>query len=1062
MGQDIINNYYEILIPLRITRPAGPNIPTDSIWPSQNSLDFALDELVKLKDRRNAQPGATPTQYYSETINGRIYAIYGNPNLGEVRSIFVGVQNPERPDGPNIGAEVWINELRLSQIDEETGWAATGRVDIQLADLGTLSVAASHRSIGFGTIEQRANERSREATSQFDASLQIDLGKLLPREARLSIPTYGSLSKMVISPEYDPYDLDTKLKQKLSNCDNCDSIKRTAREDHSTQTFNVTNMKMLPKNGQKNRFYNISNFDLTYNFLRTHVTSPIITEDLVKRHRLVLGYGFTAQPKYWEPFKKMIKSSSPWLTFVKDFNLNYTPSVVGVRVDMNRQFGRYVPRIVNTFDNKVERVDSTYDKYFHMNRAYTLRWDLTKSLNIDFQALNKSWVDEPSGEIDTKNKKDSIRKNFWDGGRNTSYDQTAIFTYNVPTQKFPFLDWMNVRASYGAKYRWMASSLLMQNLNQGNIIENGSDRLLNGELDFTKLYSKSKWLAALENQPAPKPKEAKTDSLGNKTKKKATKTKTTKASKQSKLASDSAKAKTDSSITKKQLRKQRKLERQERRKQKQLDKQNRTVEVTGAARIAGKIATMVKRASVNYGEVYYSRLPGYTDSARFMGNNFKSNAPGLGYIFGKTPDTSFLNDFASRNLVTKNAEFNQLFAQGYDQKFNIMMQLEPFREFNIDLNLDKSYTKSYTELFKDTTGSSGHNHLSPYVSGGFSVTYIAFQTLFEKFDPNQTSQMFKNFEAYRQQLSLRVANQNEYWKQNGSQVGADGYAVGYNRYAQEVLIPSFLAAYTKKSPDEVALIENNNPNIKSNPFKGIKAKPNWRVNFTGLTQLPALQEKFTSINITHSYQGRLSMNSFTSALLFQDPLLIGQPSFIDTISGNYIPYFLVPNITISEGFEPIIGVDFTTTSQWNARFEYRRSRQLSLSLLDYQLSEVASTEIIFGTSYRKRGMRMPFSIKLPKWLNKEGGSELENDITFRFDFSIRDDATSNSRLDQNTSFSTAGQKVIRINPSIDYVMSNRVNIRLFFDQMRSIPYISTAAPTTNTRAGVQLRVSLAQ
>jgi cell surface protein SprA len=178
------------------------------------------------------------------------------------------------------------------------------------------------------------------------------------------------------------------------------------------------------------------------------------------------------------------------------------------------------------------------------------------------------------------------------------------------------------------------------------------------------------------------------------------------------------------------------------------------------------------------------------------------------------------------------------------------------------------------------------------------------------------------------------------------------------------------------------------------------------------------------------------------------------------VSGNFVPYFLTPNITIREAFEPIIGIDITTTNQINARFEYRKSRQLSLSLLDYQMSEVNSTEIVLGASYRTRGLTMPF--KLPKFLNKDGGKELTNDITFRFDFSIRDDATANSRLDQNSTFSTAGQKVIKINPSIDYIMSNRVNIRLFFDQMRSIPYISTAAPTTNTRAGVQLRISLAQ
>lgn len=1049
IGQDILNNYYEVKIPLKITVPTGPNIPADSIWPSVNNLDFNIQDLIDLKDRRNKQPGSSPTVYYSEKIGKREYGIYGNPNLGEVRSIFVGVENPFRPDGPNLSAEVWINELRLSNINQEGAWAAIGRVDMQLADLGTLSVSGSHRTTGFGSIEQRINERARETTTKFDASLQIDAGKLVPQEARLSIPVYASMSQLLITPEFDPYDKDVKMKNRLKNCANCDSVRQVAREQQTTQTLNFSNVRMLPKPGAPNRFYNPSNFDFTYNFLRQRVSSPIITQDLIKRHRIVFGYQWAAQPKHWEPFKNKIKSQSPWLSFIKDFNLNPVPSNVAFKFDLNRQFGRYVPRIVNTYDNKVERVDSTYDKFFTFARFYTFRWDPARSFNIDFTALNKSWVDEPYGEI-TRTARDSIRTNLLKGGRNTNYDQTVVFTYNLPTQKFPFLDWTQVRASYTARYRWAASSLLLQALNQGNIVENGADRLVNGELDFTKLYSKSRWLASLENEKAPRDRSS--DSM-----RKVTKQTTKEARKTQQKTSKQA---LDSLNSKKLTKAERKLQRKQLREEKRRERQSRNYEITGAARVAGKVLTMVKRASVNWGEIFNSRIPGYLDSTRFLGNNFKSNAPGFGYILGRQPDTSFLNDFARRGLVTADPKFNQLFAQGYDQKINIQAQLEPFRDFIIDVNYDKTFSKNYTELFKDTTGSSGHAHLTPYNTGSFSITYIAFQTMFEKFDPNRSSTMFQNFESYRRDMSLRVANNNPYWIKAGSPIAADGFASGYNRYAQDVLIPSFIAAYTNKSPQEVPLIRNDNPKITTNPYGGLKARPNWRINFTGLTRIPYLQEKFSAITLTHAYQARLSMNSFTSALLFQDPFLLGQPAFIDTVSGNFVPYFLTPNITIREAFEPLIGIDITTTNQINARFEYRKSRQLSLSLLDYQMSEVNSTEIVLGTSYRTRGLKMPF--KLPKFLNKEGGKELSNDITFRFDFSVRDDATANSRLDQNSTFSTAGQKVIKINPSIDYIMSNRVNIRLFFDQMRSIPYISTAAPITNTRAGVQLRISLAQ
>ncbi len=1043
IGQDFINNYYEVKIPLTITRPAGPNISVDSIWPELNNLDLQLDELIALKNRRNGQPGATPISYYSENVGDRVYGIFGNPNLAEVRGIFVGVENPKRPDGPNIGVEMWINELRLSNIVDKMGYAAVGRVDIQLADLGNLSVAGSHMSTNFGSIDQRIAQRSTEATTQIDASLQIDAGKLLPKGAGLSIPVYASINRTTRTPEFDPYDKDILFKDRLSNCVNCDSIKRFSRENLSTQTFNINNMRMQPKQGKKNMPWSLSNFDLTYNFVRQFASSPIITEDEVKRYRGVLGYAYSSQPKYLEPFKKLIKNRSPWLTFIKDINFNPMPSALAFRMDINRQFGRYVPRIVNTFDNKVERVDTTYDKFFNFDRFYSFRWDLTRSFNVDFTAVNRARVDEPSGELNTPSLRDSMWNNFYTGGRNVDYNQKVVLTYTLPTQKFPFLDWTQMRASYTGNYTWMASSLLMQALNQGNFLENGNDRTVNGEFDFSRLYRKSKWLAALENEPAPK---AALD---------------TASAKMTKLKKQIDKIKADS--LKKEINKlppkERKLARKKARLEKRNERKQKQIEVTGAARIAGRLITMVKRASINYGEVYNSRLPGYTDSSRILGQNPKSNAPGFKYIMGFQPDTMMLNDFARRGLVTNDPRFNQLFTQRFDQRLSLQAQLEPFREFTIDVNLEKSFSKNFSELFKDTTGSSGFAHLNPYATGSFSVSYISFGTLFRKFNPDETGQTFKEFEGYRKDLSLRIAEKNPYWVQAGRPLETDGYAQGYSRYAQNVLIPSFLAAYTGKSPNTVALIDNSNPNINANPFRGIKPMPNWRLNFTGLTRLPALEKTFSAIAITHAYQGRLSMNQFNSALLFQDRFGLGFPSFLDTVSGNYIPYFLIPNITISEGFEPLIGIDITTTNQLNTRLEYRKSRTLSLSMLDYQLSEVNSTEYTIGASWRKRGLKLPF--KLPKFLNPEGGKTLENDITFRFDFSIRDDATSNSRLDQNSSFSTAGQKVIKINPSIDYIMNNRVNIRLFFDQMRSIPYISTSAPTTNTRAGMQLRISLA-
>jgi cell surface protein SprA len=255
----------------------------------------------------------------------------------------------------------------------------------------------------------------------------------------------------------------------------------------------------------------------------------------------------------------------------------------------------------------------------------------------------------------------------------------------------------------------------------------------------------------------------------------------------------------------------------------------------------------------------------------------------------------------------------------------------------------------------------------------------------------------------------------------------------------------------------VALVKNSNSNLRSNPFSRLLPMPNWAVTYNGLSRLPGMEKIFTNFTVRHGYTSTLSMNSFTTALLFQDPFRVGYPSFRDTSTGNFIPYFLVPNVTINEQFSPLIAADMTFTNQLSTRFEYRKSRTLSLSLIDYQLAENRSTEVTIGVDWRRKGFPFLQNIKFGK-----NAKQLTNDVTMRLDFSLRDDATANSKLDQNTGLWYGRAKVIRLAPAIDYVVNQRINLKFYFEQNRIIPKIATTAPVTNTRAGVQVRISLAQ
>ncbi|HRE52852.1 MAG TPA: cell surface protein SprA [Flavitalea sp.] len=996
LGNDLINNFYEIRIPLKKTR-WGATAEAD-IWPAMNDLDLDLQQLIALKVERNRS--VPPTQYYRKMeADGKELSILGNPNLGEVRIIFLGIENRNRD---NACVEAWFNELRLGNINEKGGWAALGRVDIKLADLGTLYLSGGARSKGFGSIEQRVNERSREDVKQFDLATNLELGRLLPEKAGMTIPFYGGISQTISAPEYDPYDLDVTLKDKLNGAlaNERDSIRENAIDIKTITTFNFTNVKKNNTNGKKPKLWSVENIDVSYSYYKEEQHNPLIENNEVVRHRAGLGYNYMATPNYIEPLKKTVKSPSHWLDLIKEINFNPLPSLLGFRADVNRQFGSYRPR--NVGGAKLG-LPETYDKYFTFDRLYNLRWDLTRSLNIDFSAINKAWVDEDSGRLDQKERK-TMMDNFWHGGRTISYQQTANASYILPTAKFPALDWTSVRASYIASYNWLAASMIARSM--GNTLANEQQKNITGEFDFNRLYGKSRWLRALEETgPA--------------------------ASPQGPNATDTTSAKG---------------------KKKKKDK-SEPIELSEGVKFAGRILTSLKRISVNYTENATASIYGYTDSARVLGMNFKSMAPGIAYVFGRQPDTSFINHLAAKGLVTGDPNFNFQNRQDYSQRLTVNAQLMPIRDLTIDLTMEKTFGKVYSELFKDTTanGYSGQfARLNPYTEGSFDVSYISYQTLFKKVHPNQVSETFLKFQDYRQIISRRLSQDNKY---SGGVQNADGYYKGYGRYAQEVLLPAFIAAYTGKDPNTISLMKNSNPSIRSNPFSGILPRPNWRITYNGLSRLKGMEKIFSSFTITHGYSSRLSMNRFESALLFQDQDRVNYPGFIDTLTGNFIPYFLVPNVTISEQFSPMINLDMQLVNQLNTRVEFSKSRQLSLSLIDFQLSEARTTEFRVGMGLRKRG-----AFSFIKWK----GKPLENDAAFNFDFGIRDNSTANSRLDQTQVLPTAGSREITINPSIDYVISNRVNIKLYFDQRRVEPKISTAPPITNTRAGVEIRLSLAQ
>ncbi|HJY23045.1 MAG TPA: cell surface protein SprA, partial [Hanamia sp.] len=404
MGSDFVTNYYEVRIPLKLTPlniGLDPNSDAynDTLWIRDNSLDLDLSALTQIKTSRNLSSLPLNALYSQQQSNGQTYSIMGNPNLGEIKGILMGVENT---NSVSASGELWFNELRLSSLDEKGGWASLARIDANIADLGTLSVSANTHSNGFGTLEQRVNERFRDNFLQFDAAANLELGKLLPKNAALSIPFYASISQTISTPEYDPFDMDIKLKDKLRTASGSDrdSIRKNAVDFASIKTISFTNVHKNRTGNKKPQIWDIENLDLSYTYTKTEAHNPLIDYNNVTKQRGGLGYNFAPQPKFFEPFKKLFrKTKTHWFDLIKDFNINPIPSQLTFKADIYRQFGVIKPRSIG---GDKYFTPETYDKYFTFDRNYILRWDLTHSLNLDYSALNNARIDEPYGRLDTK------------------------------------------------------------------------------------------------------------------------------------------------------------------------------------------------------------------------------------------------------------------------------------------------------------------------------------------------------------------------------------------------------------------------------------------------------------------------------------------------------------------------------------------------------------------------------------------------------------------------------------------------------------------------------------
>lgn len=494
-GSDYENNYYEIELPLRVTQPSLINQNSSNlariIWPEENEINLSIEELLSLKSIRNREGIDVNSPYSKISSNGKyIIRIKGRPSVGSILNFMIGVKNPLSDDRSSKSACIWFNELRLTDFDRTKGWAANTSLNLKLSDIGTVSSSLRYTSVGFGSIQQRISERSRDEKLQYDASANINLDKLLPAKSGIKLPLYVSSSTSIITPKYDPLDKDIPLSASINSFDTKaqrEEYKRLTEERMESKSISLNNVRKERTNpNSRVDFWDIENFSTGFSYSE-RASSNVTTQSMEsKEHRGNITYNFSPKPINIQPFNNIKFFDNKIFKLIKDFNLNLLPSNVNIRGDLNRRFNKTQYR---NSDLNIDGVDPIYEKYFSLNKSYSLRWDLFNSMNIDFNVTNNSIIDEPDGELDTQEKLDSMYFNLKKLGRTNNFNQNVQINYKVPINKIPLLDWVSSNAKYSSRYIWSAGSF-QQADTLGNIIENTREYSVNSKLDISKFYDK--------------------------------------------------------------------------------------------------------------------------------------------------------------------------------------------------------------------------------------------------------------------------------------------------------------------------------------------------------------------------------------------------------------------------------------------------------------------------------------------------------------------------------------------------------------------------------------------
>ena len=1087
LGSDLKYNYYEYEVPLSLTENGMYNNDNENdrvkVWPLSNMMDFPFTALTNAKVARNrakrngtADVGNTIPYVVYDDANGhpnnRI-TVLGNPTIEEVTSIMIGVRNGSTH---TVGGEVWVNELRLSEFNEQGGVAAMANVALGISDIAQFNVAGSLETAGYGSIESNVLGRNMDNNYQVSLSAAMEVGRLFPEKAKLQIPAYVSYSTNITQPEYNPLDSDVKLQETLDSYDSPaqkDSIKQLTNTVTENTTFSVTNMKVNIKSKKQDMFYDPANFSISASYSRQRNHSPEIEKDITTDHKGSFNYAYSFNPKPWEPFKN--NKNVAKVKLLKEMNFYYLPQSWSFNTNMHRTFSHMKMRDL-TGDAAAQNMDLTFSKDFTWDRNVTFKYDLTKNMKFSLQTAHNATIDEGfySKEIIKDYHftndyyeawKDTIQRSLAKWGKPYTYQQVFTASWSVPFNRIPYIEAISANASYSANYNWSRTASSNNAIDMGNTISSLQTWQIDGGINFETLYGKSKYWKQV------------TQIYGGRNNRRNFKAKT---------YSETVNAKKGEPITINHRLGSEMLT------VTAADSTGKKIPITfrsdggakivvvpkadcaamivsvatrnpnerTAAQVTGDIATyigtMIRKVQVTYRHTNSMTVAGFMPEPVFAGQQKSGGylAPGLDFSFGFIPD-DFVAKAKRNGWLNGDTSVVQPATRATTSDLDIKVSLEPLPGLKIQLN-GKRYAASSTSILYS------YDQMQENTTGSFNITQVAIGTMFAKlgnqandFNNEPFNEFLRNIDIMHNRVQTRYENveyPNSGFMRGHSYSPTNKYdpANGtVKRTSADVLVPAFLAAYTGRDVN----------NISFNPILSVlRILPNWSVSFDGLGRLPWMRDHFRSVTLTHAYTCKYAIGSYGSYSTWVNAGGSDQTlGFVrDVATDNPIPSsaYDIANVTITEAFSPLIGINLTMKNSLSLKAEYRKQRNLALNVTSVQLTEGHTDEFVIGAGYIVKNLTF---VKK----NRDGAQKrVNNDLKLNVDVSYKNINSLLRKVEEGITQISSGNKVWTLKISADYVLSQKINLQFFYDHQSTTPLISTSYPVRADNVGINVKIML--